>query len=99
MKNTFPKIQKIHVINLERQPLRLNEIQRELTYVRDCNGESLWSMYEKYTAVDARDLGDKFLKDNLVDGNYNLAEQLFVEPQPLALPNQFDLESPIQMSL
>jgi hypothetical protein len=38
------------------------------------------------------------LDDGDVDPFYTLSDQLFVEPQPNALPDAFDLTRPIRMS-
>jgi GR25 family glycosyltransferase involved in LPS biosynthesis len=61
-------------------------------------GLIFWNLTEKYSAVDAA----KFLIDpqkNVdLDPTYTLSDQLFVEPQPLALPTRMELNSPIQMS-
>lgn len=92
------KIEHIYVINLERQPDRLSEMKQELKHILDCSGIELWSLTKRYSAIDAT----KFLKDpvkNLdIDPNYTLNDQLFVEPQPLALPTSMELDSLIQMS-
>lgn len=92
------KIGRIYVINLDRQPLRLTEMERELRHVLDCSGFDLWNLTERYTAVDAKQFVQEPIKDADIDPIYTLEDQLFVEPQPLAFPDRLELESPIRMS-
>jgi GR25 family glycosyltransferase involved in LPS biosynthesis len=93
-----PRIERIYVINLDRQPARWAEMERELRYVLDWSGVELWNLTERYSAVDANHLRQEPLKDDDIDPIYTLGDQLFVEPQPLALPTQLELNSPIKMS-
>lgn len=93
-----PKIERIYVINLTRQPARWAAMERELRQVSDCSGSELWDLTERYAAVDASQFLEEPQKDADVDPIYTLGEQLFVEPQPLALPTRLELDSPIQMS-
>jgi GR25 family glycosyltransferase involved in LPS biosynthesis len=93
-----PRIGHICVINLSRQPSRLIEIQNELSSLLDHAGLPLWSLTERYPAVDSRQFLHDPVKDADVDPTYTLGEQLFVEPQPLAMPTQIELDSNIQMS-
>lgn len=96
--NKKPKIQHIYVINLDHQHERLNRIRKELNQVLDSSGKELWSLTERYKAVDAA----QFLNDPIIDGfvepNYSLRDQLFVEPQPLTFPTKIELDAPISMS-
>jgi len=64
----------------------------------DWAGAELWKLTERYAAVDATHFMQEPLKDADIDPIYTLEEQLFVEPQPLALPTRLELNSPIQMS-
>jgi GR25 family glycosyltransferase involved in LPS biosynthesis len=93
-----PKIGHVCVINLDRQPSRLNEIKNELSRLLDHTGLPIWLLTERYSAVDARE----FLQDPGENANinpiYTLGEQLFVEPQPLAMPTLLELNLEIQMS-
>lgn len=93
-----PKIGRIYVINLDRQPARWAGIERELRRSLDSTGAPLWDCTERYSAVDARNLAEHPQEGSQIDPAYTLGDQLFVEPQPLALPTSFDLVSPIQMS-
>lgn len=93
-----PRIERIYVINLNRQPARWAEMEQELRHTLDWSGAELWNLTERYAAVDAKNFMQEPLKDADIDPIYTLGEQLFVEPQPLALPTRLELESPIQMS-
>jgi hypothetical protein len=93
-----PRIERIYVINLNRQPARWAEMEQELRHVLDWSGDELWNLTERYTAVDANHFIQEPLKDADIDPIYTLGDQLFVEPQPLALPTRLELNSPIQMS-
>ncbi|MGO4855426.1 family 16 glycosylhydrolase [Phaeovulum sp. W22_SRMD_FR3] len=95
---TRQSIQKIFVINLDRDPDRWNRIQQELLRIKDRQGNSLLSLTERHSAVDARSFLQDPERDLDVDPIYTLADQLFVEPQPQTLPTRFDLEAPIRMS-
>jgi len=91
-------IEKIYVINLDREPDRWSRIKKELRRIRDRDGKDLLSLTERHTAVDGRSFLLDLPKDADVDPFYTLADQLFVEPQPQTLPTRFELEAPIRMS-
>ncbi|HVW99502.1 MAG TPA: family 16 glycosylhydrolase [Candidatus Babeliaceae bacterium] len=93
-----PKIGHVWVINLDRQPSRLNEIKNELSRLLDHERVSLWRLTERYSAVDAKEFVPDSLEDRDINPIYTLGEQLFVEPQPLAMPTQIELNLEIQMS-
>jgi GR25 family glycosyltransferase involved in LPS biosynthesis len=93
-----PHIERIYVINLNRQVDRLTEMKHELSRLRDRSDSVLWNLTERYSAVDANDFLIDPVKDDDVDPYYTLGDQLFVEPQPLTLPSQIDLDSLIKMS-
>jgi len=93
-----PRIERIYVINLNRQPARWAEMEHELRHALDWSGTELWNLTERYAAVDAKNFMQEPLTDADIDPIYTLGEQLFVEPQPLALPTRLELTSPIQMS-
>jgi GR25 family glycosyltransferase involved in LPS biosynthesis len=92
------RIERIYVINLERQRDRWIEMGRELSQVLDSSGDELAKRTARYSAVDARNFVQSPLEDDEVDPFYTLADQLFVEPQPSALPDRFELDRPIRMS-
>lgn len=93
-----PRIERIYVINLDRQPARWNEMKRELKHVLDWSGADLRNLTERFVAIDAHHFIQEPQKDADIDPTYTLSDQLFVEPQPLALPAKFELDSPILMS-
>jgi len=92
------RIGHICVINLSHQSSRLIEIQNELSSILDHQGLPLWSFTERYPAIDAQQFLYDPIKDADVDPTYTLGEQLFVEPQPLAIPTQIDLDYQIGMT-
>ncbi|WP_169560694.1 family 16 glycosylhydrolase [Nevskia ramosa] len=91
-------IEKIYVINLDREPARWSSVKQELGRILDRSGNDLLSLTERHAAVDARDFSQDPPKDADVDPYYTLADQLFVEPQPRALPTRYELDVPIRMS-
>lgn len=92
------RIEKIYVINLDRHPDRWAEMERELKHFVDTSGILLAELTERYSAVDARHIAETPPSRADVDPFYTLEDQLFVEPQPGALPDQFQLDRPIQMT-
>jgi len=93
-----PSIEHIYVINLNRQPTRWTEMEQELRHVLDWSGVELWNLTERYAAIDATHFIEEPQKDADIDPIYTLGDQLFVEPQPFALPTRIELNSPIHMS-
>lgn len=93
-----PKIERVYVINLQRQPTRLNEIKNELKQILDSSGNHLCNITERFSAVDAHNFSQDPITDENISPFYTLNDQLFVEPQPLSLPTQMELDATIQMS-
>jgi len=93
-----PRIERIYVINLDRQPDRWAEMERELRHVVDASGVELANLTVRYPAVDAKSFAQFPPYDEEVDPFYTLDDQLFVEPQPRALPDRLELDRPIRMS-
>lgn len=93
-----PAVEKIYVINLDREPGRWSEMEQELRHILDSSGSGLLSLTERHAAVDGNAFSQEPTKDADIDPNYTLGDQLFVEPQPLVLPTQFELNAPIRMS-
>lgn len=91
-------VDRIYVINLDRAPDRWSHIKGELGRITDRFGNDLLDITERHCAVDARSFLQDPPEDKDVDPFYTLADQLFVEPQPLTLPAQFELAAPIRMS-
>jgi len=96
--NGTERIEKIYVINLDRQQDRWNEMMRELSQIMDSSGDALTKRTVRHPAIDARSFAQSPVEDTEVDPSYNLGDQLFVEPQPRVLPDRFDFDLPIQMS-
>jgi GR25 family glycosyltransferase involved in LPS biosynthesis len=74
-------VQRIYVINLDRQDGRWRQIRRELASVRDVDGRQLTDIARRFSAIDARYCVDQ--PDSELQHKYTLADQLFVDPQPL----------------
>lgn len=75
-------IQQIYVINLDKQVDRWNQIQRELQRIYDGSRTPLSEMAKRFSAVDARHITESPSHLDL-QTYYSLADQLFVEPDPL----------------
>lgn len=88
----------IFVINLERQPQRWANVLCELSRILDASGRPLSERALRYSACDAQSDAQQLFGDIDIEPFYTLGDQLFVEPQPLALPDAFDLTRPIRMS-
>jgi GR25 family glycosyltransferase involved in LPS biosynthesis len=73
-------------------------MKRELTQILDWSGTDLRNLTDRCAAIDANHFIEEPQKDGEVDPFYTLSDQLFVEPQPLALPARFELDTPIRMS-
>lgn len=84
-------VHRIYVINLDREPDRWHRMSRELGRIRDVNGTSLTAMTRRFSAIDARYLDDPPI-DGVIDRRYSLADQLFVQPDPL-LSNRVDMDT------
>lgn len=97
-KKKFPRIEKVFVINLDREPGRWFKMKQELRHILDSSGSELLNLTERHVAVDAKKFSQEPIKDAEIDPFYTLNDQLFVEPQPLALPTRLDLNTPIRMS-
>ena len=79
----FPAIDKIYVINLDREQSRWSKMKQELKYILDSSGAEILKLTERYSAVDAKQFSHEREKDAEIDPYYTLRDQLFVEPQPL----------------
>ena len=93
-----PRIEKVYVINLEREPGRWSQMEQELRHILDSSGAELLSLTERHVAVDANAFSEEPPKDADIDPFYSLGDQLFVEPQPLVFPTRLELDAPIRMS-
>ena len=88
----------IFVINLDRQTGRWVDIVRELESILDASNRPLSERVVRHSACDAQSDPPAFLNNADVEPIYTLRDQLFVEPQPHAIPDTFDLARPIRMS-
>ena len=87
-----------YVINLDRQPDRWSDVLRELACILDAAGKPLTERAIRYSESDAQATTHETLDFGDIDPFYTLGDQLYVEPQPQALPDEFDLARPIRMS-
>lgn len=86
------------VINLDRQIDRWADMVKELDRIVDATGKPLSERVVRYSACDAQADPLELMDNTSVYPFYTLGDQLFVEPQPEAVPDEFDLERPIRMS-
>lgn len=91
-------INRIYVINLDREQDRWSHMEKELKHILDSSGVEILKLTERYAAVDANQFAHEPGKGAEIDPFYTLGDQLFVEPQPLVLPTQLELNTPIRMS-
>jgi GR25 family glycosyltransferase involved in LPS biosynthesis len=75
-------VHRVYVINLDRRPDRWRSAIRELRRIRDVAGTPLMEITRRFSAIDARHLGDSPIA-KVVNHEYSLADQLFVQPNPL----------------
>jgi GR25 family glycosyltransferase involved in LPS biosynthesis len=71
---------------------------RELDRILDAHGIPLSDHVVRYSACDGQADPPEIVDGAMVQQFYTLGDQLFVEPQPRAVPDAFDLERPIKMS-
>lgn len=90
------RIQKILVINLDRQPGRMKRTTRELRRFRSSDGGKLERLACRLAAVDARD-GRAVAATADVDPNYVTGNQLHVQPDS-RLEACFGTDLPIRMT-
>ena len=83
-----PGVERIYVINLEREPGRWSKMEQELRHILGSSGSDLLSLTERHVAVDANAFSQAPPKDADIDPFYTLGDQLFVEPQPSVLPTR-----------
>lgn len=92
------RIEKVYVINLDREPGRWSKMEQELRHILDASGTELLNLTERHVAVDANAFSEEPPRNVDIDPFYTLGDQLFVEPQPLVLPTKLELNAPIRMS-
>ena len=94
---TTYSIEEIYVINLDRQSHRWNQMQKELYNIYDRYGTPLISLTERFSAIDARDYAEP-PNESVIDPQYSLSDQLFVEPQPLVSIGRINIDQRIKMT-
>lgn len=90
------QIQAIVAINLDRQPGRWRNLQRELARFRTSDGVPLTSITQRLSAVDARD-GRAVAATHDVDRTYRIGDQLYVQPDQ-RLSECFHADEPVRMT-
>ena len=78
----FDAIQRIYVINLDREPDRWRHMSGELRSLYDRSGKPLTAITRRFSAVDAR-YYNGLPNSEVIQPHYSLADQLFVQPDPL----------------
>ena len=73
------QINKIFVINLDRQNERWKLIQEELNKIKVQNKKSLINFTERFSAIDAKNQSINTIK---INHSYKLEDQYFVDPNP-----------------
>ena len=90
-------ISHILTINLDRQAARWQQMQHELSRIKDKEGTPLLAMTTRFSAVDAK-AGNIDVSEATLNSSYTLSDQLFVEPQPLLDPIGVNGRQSIEMS-
>ena len=90
-------IQQIYVINLDRQILRWNRMQRELHLVYDSSGTPLIKLTKRFSAIDAKYYTET-PRESEIQTYYSLADQLYVEPQPAIATGRVNIDQRIEMT-
>lgn len=78
-----PAIDRILVINLEREYQRWGLMEKELGRLRNAAGRGVSSRVHRLDAVDARLLDEATIREAPVETSYRLADQLAIDPEPL----------------
>lgn len=72
-------IDRVFVINLDRQNRRWNLIQKELNRIKVQNKNTLLGFTERFSAIDAR---NGSIQTTKINTSYKLEDQYFVDPNP-----------------
>lgn len=83
-KNSETLISKVYLINLDRQKDRLNRFNKEIRRLKLHNGISLGNFYERFSAIDGKNLVLN-ISDEFVAKKYPLTAQYYVDPDPRLL--------------
>jgi GR25 family glycosyltransferase involved in LPS biosynthesis len=95
-KGAIHSIDRVYIINLDRQPSRLKQVWQELSNVIDASGFPLTDRVVRIRAVDAQQFGNIVYSD-AVEWSYTLGDQLFVDPRRV-LPAKLNIDEKIEMS-
>ncbi|MDW7670355.1 MAG: family 16 glycosylhydrolase [Bacillota bacterium] len=90
-------IQQIYVINLDRQINRWNKIQKELLRIYGGSKIPLRDITKRFSAIDAR-YNTELPNPLELQINYTLADQLFVEPNPILRKDEVKGNQPVTMT-
>jgi GR25 family glycosyltransferase involved in LPS biosynthesis len=90
-------IEKIFVVNLDREQNRYSRVLSELSRVLDASESPLTNRVTRVAAVDATGQHNSSFK-GFVEPTYTLRDQLFVDPYPAVLPEHLNLDEQIDMS-
>ena len=96
-KDTRGSIQRLYVINLDRKPKRWNQVSNELRRIKSRSGSSLFELSRRFSAIDARYLGEK-IDSTILCPYFTLADQLQVEPNPLIQVDENSIAHKIKMT-
>lgn len=77
--NDNNQINKIFVINLDRQEKRWKLIQEELMKIKVQNNKNLLNFTERFSAIDAK---KHSIKTSKINSSYRLEDQYYVDPNP-----------------
>lgn len=91
-------ISRIYAINLDREKVRWQDLNQELDKIKDKSNKKLTSQLTRFSAINAKEMTGAFNQEEIIP-YYTLADQLYVDPQPKILPDKFDLDVPIKMSI
>ncbi len=89
-------VERIYVINLDRQDVRWRQMRHELARLRPSGCGSLMNIVRRFSAIDARYSLDH--PDDELHHDYSLGEQLFVDPLRLPRDGRDMASLRIQMS-
>jgi len=79
------RINKIFIINLDRQTDRWSEIKKELKRLNTTQGQCLLNFSERFSAIDARELSTKNNGEEKINTSYKIQDQFYVDPDPRLL--------------
>lgn len=90
-------VERVYVINLDRHGQRWGQMRRELSFIRDRTGVALAALTRRFSAIDARHHRAPLKHDEVLP-HYSLADQLFVEPNPLLAHHSNASDERVEMS-